>query len=151
MSERLSSLVQVGISVSDVRATAAALSQLFAIDDWRFVSWSAEDHPTIKSSHRGHPNPEWKGELGFAKLGAIEIELIQDVAGVSTYRESVERAGFGIRHIMFEVTNLADAITLAGQHGISVSTQTSTVDDGVTWAVLDTASRFGFDVEVKMK
>jgi len=150
MADRLSNLVQVGISTADIRATAAALSQLLAIDDWRFVSWSAADHPTLTSRHRGQPAPDWQGELAFGRLGAIEVELIQDGAGQSTYRESVERMGFGIRHIMFEVTSVVDAIALAKCYGIGVSTETATDDGIVTWAVLDTAARFGFDVEVKV-
>jgi len=149
MLNRLSMPIQVGISVSDVKLASVALSQLFAIDSWRFATWSADG--VAGSTHRGIPNPDWKGELAFAQLGAIEIELIQDVAGASSYQESVARSGLGIRHIMFAVPDVSAAIKLAAQQGIGVSTQITNADGVPTWTVLDTSERFGFDVEIALK
>ena len=126
-----------------------ALSALLAIDEWRFASWAASEHPETISSHRGSANPDWRGELAFAKLGALEIELIQDVAGPSTYAESARRSPLGLRHIMFMVNDVAKAVRFAADSGVGVSTQTATTEGELTWAVLDTFDRFGFDIELK--
>jgi hypothetical protein len=50
---------------------------------------------------------------------------------------------------MFEVADVVAAISFAAQQGVEVSTKTTDLDGQPTWAVLDTAGRFGFDIEVK--
>jgi methylmalonyl-CoA/ethylmalonyl-CoA epimerase len=56
-------------------------------------------------------------KLGFGRSGAIEIELIEVVAGESPHKEFLEKHGEGQHHVRCVVPDLDPVLERAARHG----------------------------------
>lgn len=80
---------QVGIVVRDIDRVIEKWSALFGIDRWTFREMTGSD-----GEGRRH-----RVRLAFARLGPLEIELIQPVEGRVFHSVFLERHGEGLHHI----------------------------------------------------
>lgn len=144
---KLKRMVQIGVVVPDLEKTTRALADLFGIDSFRFVKWP--NRPNSKYYYRGVRRPI-RISQAFVQLGAVELELIQPVAGRrNAYKEFLEQKGGGIHHVLFEVPNIDQALRLLAKSGITVLQAGTGIRPGTRWALLDTKDELGFLVELR--
>jgi len=100
-------VVQIGLIVRDVEATAQAYAELLgvAVPQWFLTDPEEEAH----TRYRGAPT-EARAKLAFFRLGNLQLELIEPVGGPSTWREFLEAHGEGVHHIAFEVEDMQDQV-----------------------------------------
>jgi methylmalonyl-CoA/ethylmalonyl-CoA epimerase len=85
-------------------------------------------------------------EIGFARSGNVQIELIRPVSGVGLHSEFLESNGPGAHHLGFLVDDLDAEIAAAGELGFD-RVQGATFG-ALRFAYLDTWDRFGLYVEL---
>ena len=82
-------------------------------------------------------------------FGNIEIELIEPISGESGYSKYLEEHGEGLHHMMFEVPDLDEAVSLFSQLGINVLFGGTGNRPGTTWLHLDTIEMLGWSIELR--
>ncbi len=151
MDGRLGSPIQVGWVVEDLDRAMRDVTGLFGVREWRVVDWPDPALPDIVSFHRGQPAVEWRARMAFGHLGSMEIELVENRAGVSTYGEWLATHGPGIHHLMYAVEDVGAVIESFAGQGVAVLTSCGvSLADGFhpRWAVLDTGGLIGVNTEV---
>ncbi len=105
-------LHHIGTVVKDIEKAAEYYSATFGIGPF-----------TIRESFmenvllRGRPvSPTIK--VGSAKMGSIEIELLEPVEGESVYAEFLSSQGEGLHHVGFSVTDIEDKLAILAKEGI---------------------------------
>lgn len=131
---------QLCIVVRDLRAAAEYYASTFGIGPFVF--------PTItydEVSYRGKPSRGY-WEMGFARMGALELELACPVRSPSIYEDFLLEKGEGLHHIGFDVPRLAPIIERARGLGIGVLMSGRTPSGG--FAHLDTVRVGGTIFEI---
>ena len=59
-------------------------------------------------------------KLSCAKMGDVELELVQPVAGESPHKEFLDSKGEGIQHIAFAVSDVEKEVAKLTKQGVSV-------------------------------
>jgi methylmalonyl-CoA/ethylmalonyl-CoA epimerase len=102
-------VVQIGLIVRDVEATAQAYAAFLGVDvpEWSMTGPVEE----ARTRYRGEPTGA-RAKLAFFRLGNLQIELIEPVGGPSTWREFLDAHGEGVHHIAFRLgtTDTANAM-----------------------------------------
>jgi methylmalonyl-CoA/ethylmalonyl-CoA epimerase len=143
----LKRLVQIGVVVRDLNQTTQALTGLFGMGPFKFVEWP--NRPDSKYHYRGVPE-EIRISQAFVQLGAVEVELIQPVAGErNAYKEFLDKNGGGIHHVLFEVPDIDMALEQLEKSGVKVLQAGTGIRPGTRWALLDTQELVGFLVELR--
>lgn len=108
-------VVQIGLIVRDVEATAQAYAALLGVDvpEWSLTGPVEEAH----TRYRGEPT-EARAKLAFFRLGDLQIELIEPVGGPSTWREFLDLHGEGVHHIAFLVDGMREQVATLEAHGM---------------------------------
>jgi hypothetical protein len=145
----LGPLVQIGIVVRDVEATARAWCERFDVAPPLFVEWPPENSQLAETStyrgERGH----FRMRLAFIETGAAQIEFIQPLEGGNIYAEFLEEHGEGLHHILFLVD---DPQAVSRQLDAPIlQSGGSFLNPGAIWAYLDTQQELGCILEVKTK
>jgi len=110
-----SKMVQVGLVVRDIEASAKHYAAVFGVPVPGIHTTDGRDKTNML--HRGKPS-DARAKLAFFNMGSLSLELIEPVGGPSTWREFLDTKGEGVHHIAFHVPDTeADAAALAG-HGI---------------------------------
>ncbi len=90
-------VVQVGVVVSDVRATMKTYHELFGWGPWYVYEYK---RPWFHDSEL-HGEPVEFSMLGAeVQVGPMWFELIQPLEGPSIYKEWLESHGEGVHHLM---------------------------------------------------
>ncbi len=126
---------QIGIAVRDVDQAAAFMNQAFGIE---FLTM---EMPRAKAFLRGR-KVEFISRIGIAKVGEIDLELIQILEGDHIVKESLYRSGPGLHHLGVYVDNLQTAVELWKEAGGKV-VQETVYPDGVGTVYLDTEKELG--------
>jgi methylmalonyl-CoA/ethylmalonyl-CoA epimerase len=103
----------VGIAVHDVEQAAERFSALFGIGNWVLTQFGCAARDETGEHRIG-------GSTAVATLGPIAIELVQPTQGRWTAVEVLERAGEGLYHIGFRVSDLPAALEAARAAGLRV-------------------------------
>ncbi|MBW2368167.1 MAG: VOC family protein [Deltaproteobacteria bacterium] len=115
-------ILQVGIVVRDVVKTAKRYSEIFGIGPWAFFDGGGSDYIL----HDQPRNVESALRMGFAKLGRLEIELLQPLYGPSTHMEFLQTRGEGVHHLSFDaVDNRREFVSALKGHGIEIEMEAS--------------------------
>ncbi|MBW2367904.1 MAG: VOC family protein [Deltaproteobacteria bacterium] len=132
-------ILQVGIVVGDVVKTAKQYSKIFGIGPWAFFDGVGSDYIL-----HGRPiNEESAIRMGLAKLGRLEIELLQPLWGPSSHREFLQTRGEGVHHLSFDVVeNRGEFVAALKGHGIEVEMEAS-VDGAYTASYMSTRKQLG--------
>jgi len=96
-----SKLTHVGIVVRDMDRTVESLASL-GIGPFELQQPGA---PLTEALFRGKP-ARWKTKRGTARIGQVELELLQPVEGESAAKEFLDSRGEGVHHIGFAVDDL---------------------------------------------
>jgi methylmalonyl-CoA/ethylmalonyl-CoA epimerase len=134
-------LIQVGLVVKDLDQAVEHFSSLgFGPFEPMSKPANAEEY------YRGKP---MKAEMRIckAKMGPVDLELIQPVSGKSPHQEFLDRNGEGIQHIAFAVDDLKKQVAKLTREGATVLLDAKLGDVDVSY--LDLGA--GFIVELIQK
>jgi methylmalonyl-CoA/ethylmalonyl-CoA epimerase len=109
-----SKLIQVGVVVKDLDKAVERLSSL-GIGPFTPMLLP----PDAEQWLRGKPLVA-KVKISGARLGEVELELIQPVEGESPHQEFLDSKGEGIQHIAFAVDDLDQEVAKLTKLGVSV-------------------------------
>jgi len=100
-------IAQLGLVVKDAARTAKRYAAIFGVGPWHFF----ELDPTDVTLH-GRPVADGatKVRIALANLGDLQIELLEPMAGPSTYMEFLEAHGEGAHHLSFGLADDHDAL-----------------------------------------
>lgn len=139
--------VQIGILVKDLDRTVKVLTEVFNLGPFQHITYPPENRADIQLDYRGEVG-KFSHRLAFARLGPVELEIIQPLAGESTLTEVLREHGEGIHHIRFNTTDLDTSLDFLAQNGIRPSMSGSGLRPGTRWVHLDTAEQIGFIIEM---
>jgi methylmalonyl-CoA/ethylmalonyl-CoA epimerase len=109
-----SKLIQVGLVVRDMDKTIERLTSL-GIGPFEPITLPQGR----KEWFRDKPM-DANLKLTAAKMGEVELELVQPVEGESPHKEFLDTKGEGIQHIAFAVGDVEKEVTKLTKKGVSV-------------------------------
>jgi hypothetical protein len=114
----LTEVVQVGVVVKDLQKAMEQYWEILGIGPWRVLNF---EPPNLSNTmFRGKPTP-YSMKLGIARVGSVDLELIQPIAGPSTYHEFMEKRGEGIHHVaVIPALDYDSTVDLLGKRGIGI-------------------------------
>lgn len=138
-------LCNMCIVVPDIEKAAAAWADLLGIEK-----------PEISIMHlQGGPDYNYRGKPVSCDLKVCNIpmqgfilELHEPVSGDSTFREYMQKHGFGLHHMSFEVGGKRDAIVTEMTEA-GFEPRTIGFYPGSSWTVMDTEDTLGVNVSIK--
>jgi predicted enzyme related to lactoylglutathione lyase len=126
---------QVGVVVHDVEKAAKFMEEQFGI---KFITF---EMPEAKAFLRGR-EVSFVTKIGLARVGNIDLELMQIVKGEHIVKEFLDKHGPGIHHLGIYVDDLNKEVKEWTDRGGSVVQKTAH-PDGIGTAYLDTESELG--------
>ncbi|MDD5748956.1 MAG: VOC family protein [Actinomycetota bacterium] len=136
-------LGQVGIVVKDMDSATKYYEETFGIGPWSVFEGDAEF-----CVDRGSET-KFRGKMGLALCGTVQIELIQIIEGKTVHTDFLEEHGEGIHHIGFFVRDLEKRLEAAKNEGIEVLHRGTLNQLGlrIKYAYLDTRKTGGVIIE----
>jgi methylmalonyl-CoA/ethylmalonyl-CoA epimerase len=123
-------LVQLGIVVRDVNKTIERLQS------YGFGPFESRTLPPDREEwYRGKPFL-LDVKISMAKLGDVQLELIQPTEGESLHKEFLDQKGEGIQHVMFAVDDFEREVEALTKKGADVVLK-ARMPGGRTIAYLD--------------
>lgn len=136
-------IVQIGIVVRDVEASAARYCQVFGFDMPGVFSASGEPRATYKGQSIS------AGLRGVVfDMGKVQVELLQPTDESSAWADFLKEHGEGIHHIAFAVPNTQAAVESFAQYGYQVVQQGMFTNKEGMYTYLDTDKDMGIVVEL---
>jgi catechol 2,3-dioxygenase-like lactoylglutathione lyase family enzyme len=136
-------VIQIGIVVKDIEKTSKAYAELLGLD---IPKWEITDPVEIShTQYRGKPSKA-RAKLAFFELGNIVIELIEPVAGPSTWQEFLGTKGEGVHHIAFEIKSMDKQIASLKAIGVPLIQRGDYA--GGCYSYLDGAPKLGVILEL---
>ena len=129
----------VGVVVRDIDEAIAHLEAL-GFGPFQFD----EEHKVFAIEFKGelHGRPaEWTTKISNAKMGNVELELLEPYAGDQALKETLEAQGEGLHHVGWLTTDLQGDIERATARGAKV--WTSSIVPGQPGFVYFEASAIG--------
>lgn len=136
---------QIGVVVKDITKAMEAYSNLF---QWGPFDVIEREFTWLTSIYRGKPS-NFKYRIAYAKLGAIQLELIQPLEGETLHSEFLEARGEGLHHFGILIDRFAERVAAMKQMGIKVLQ--SGEKPGRKYAYMDTEPLIGIMVELREK
>ncbi|NVM53482.1 MAG: VOC family protein [Candidatus Helarchaeota archaeon] len=138
---KIDAINQIGIVVRDVETTSKLLEQAFGIGPFQIL-----ERPPEEIIYQGE-NQIFQVKNGLARVGAIQIELIEVIRGKCCQADFLERKGEGLHHIGVFVDDLDEDLSIAKANGIELL-QMGTAAGSIRWAYLDTVEKYGITIEL---
>ena len=140
---------QIGIVVEDVEKAIKGFGQIIGSQNFQTFEYP-DSSKKSEVYYRGKP-ADYSAKIGFAKVGGMEIELIQHLSGKSIYNDFLLKNGPGIHH--FRISLPADEFDSLCTHmmeeGIAILSEGPGVRSDSRWIVFDTHALIGADLELK--
>lgn len=148
MSGLMKRIEQIGIVTRDVKAMAKRYEEIYGVGPWIIADGEGGLDPKYQAvdlTVRGK-RQDFGVSLAWAKVGDIEIELIQPLDEHSDYGKFLKEHGEGIHHISL-VTDVPEFKKTMEQRGIP-TLMTGRVPGVETWIYYDTPEELGMTVEI---
>jgi catechol 2,3-dioxygenase-like lactoylglutathione lyase family enzyme len=101
---------QVGIVVNDIEKMVEAYWNILGIGPWSIIPW--EPPLVYDRKYHGKLSPA-KEKIAISQVGAVQLELVQQIEGDSIYSDFLEEHGEGLHHLNFLVDDVDQvAVTL---------------------------------------
>jgi len=110
-------IVQIGIVVPSVDAAAKNYATLLGITDWN-INYVDTDHGKGRNFRVGGKEVAVKAKIAWAKIGEIELELIEPQDDSSIYAEYLRSNGPGVHHLMFGTNDYQHTVDEMRRHGV---------------------------------
>jgi len=141
----LEMIVQVGIIVRDIEASARQFCDLFGCD--MPTIHQTAGYAVTETTFNGQPS-EATAKLAFFDAGQMQIELIQPDERPSTWRNHLDEKGEGVHHIAFKVKDTDETVRRLEERGIPMVQQgLYSSRDGV-YTYLDSVPQLGVTLEL---
>lgn len=138
-------LVQVGIIVHDIKATAQRFCALLGCTMPPIFETAA--YAVTETTFNGEPS-EATAKLAFFNAGQMQIELIQPDTLPSVWRQHLDEKGESVHHIAFKVADTDETVQRLGEQGIPMVQQgLYSGRDGV-YTYMDSAPQLGVMIEL---
>lgn len=131
---------QIGVVVKDLGEAMKYYTTGFGIGPFRTF-----EVPISNATLRGKPI-QLKLKVAFARLGSVQLELIEAMPGNNLYWEFLNAKGEGLHHLGFYVTNLEAEVGKFREQGVGVLQ--SGQAEGTKFAYLDTEKIGGIIFEL---
>jgi len=106
----LPALSHISVVVEDIDETMEFLSSIWGLGPWQVVEISlGKDELMV-----GEP---FRQKVAWAKLGAITLELIQQLEGGGPWPEFLKTKGEGLHHIGFSISNWDEMVAKLKKRG----------------------------------
>lgn len=148
MSGLMKRIEQIGIVTRDVKTMAKRYEEIYGVGPWIIADGEGGLDPKYQAvdlTVRGK-RQDFGVSLAWAKVGDIEIELIQPLDEHSDYGKFLKEHGEGIHHISL-VTDVPEFKKAMEQRGIP-TLMTGRVPGVETWIYYDTPEELGMTVEI---
>lgn len=86
--------------------------------------------------------------IAVARVGAVDLQLIQPGEGESLYKDHLEKKGEGVYHLGFVVDDIGESEADVKMKGLSVMSN-GRREDGSGFAYLDTAEKGGVTLLIR--
>jgi methylmalonyl-CoA/ethylmalonyl-CoA epimerase len=126
---------QIGVAVRNVDAAARFMQTSFGIECLTL------EMPRAHASLRGR-EVEFVARIGIAKVGELDLELMEILEGEHIVKEFLDRNGPGLHHLGIYVDDLQAALEPWRKAGGKVVQETSH-PDGIGTVYLDTETDLG--------
>jgi len=110
--------VQIGIVVPSVDSAVKNYATLLGITDWN-INYVDTDHGKGRNFRVGGKEVAVKVKIAWAKIGEIELELIEPQDDSSIYAEYLRSNGSGVHHLMFGTDNYQNTLEEMDRHGVT--------------------------------
>ena len=111
---RIQEINQVGIVVRDIEKTVEAYWNTLGIGPWTITPWE----PPLVHDRKYHGKPSSAREkIAITQVGAVQLELVQQVEGDSIYKDFLEEHGEGLHHLNFLVDDVDHVAGLLEKEG----------------------------------
>jgi methylmalonyl-CoA/ethylmalonyl-CoA epimerase len=144
----LKNFIQIAIIVPDTEAAAKEWSTLLGVPMPEIAVQPKPENPSESLTYRGTPASY---ELKLASIKAPQgfiIELHQCDENDSTFREYVNKHGYGVHHLGFAVGDRRDEV-VEGLEGRGYDLRTVGYYPGGSWTIVDTENVLGVNLNVK--
>lgn len=138
---------QVAQVVPDLESAIDGYRRNFGVGPWTVYTYK---RPFVKEmTYRGQPG-NFESRLALARVGPMQLELIQPLKGPSIYLDFVEEHGYGLHHIAVLVDDLDAGVATAEDAGFEVlmDGRGYGVDGDGGFAYLDTEAAIGVILEL---
>lgn len=132
-------LDQVGIVVHDLHAVTQELTRLFGIGPFQILEWPL-DGVDPQSTYHGKP-ANFRLLLAFAKVGKIQVEIVQPLEGQNIYSDFLRDHGPGLHHIRLTIPEFEQGVAALIGAGIENIASGTGVHVGSKWAYFDTTTQ----------
>ena len=136
-------IIQVGIVVADVEATARAWSQILGLpmpeiritDEFDFAQTEYEGAPTFA-----------RARMAFLNAGQVDIELLEPLGEPSTWNDQLQQHGPSMHHVAFEIAGMGDKRAYLNSQGLKLIQSGEYV--GGRYAYFDSQAQLGAILEL---
>jgi len=133
-------IVQVALVVRNLEETIGKLNEIWEVGPFDIRTTEIPD--AIVHGRKAHV----KARLAFAKVGPIDLELIEPEEGDNIYWEFLKQYGEGVHHLKIPSENFSEDLAYYQSKGIGVLQSADTVR--TSYAYLDTQPLFGVIFEL---
>ncbi len=140
-------VAQIAFVVKDLDRTVRNYHRFFGIGPWYFYTYGK---PLVPRMTRNGKPSHYTMRIALSHFGSMRIELIEQVAGDTVYREFIDRHGYGIHHLGFLVEDMQEAIAQAEAAGFPMTQDGAGFgpDGDGHYAYLDTEEQIGTTIEL---
>lgn len=131
-------VLQVGLVVSNVDEAVKKYEQ-FGIGPWKIREYGPSNISNL--TVRGE-RVDFSLRAAFAKIGEVEMELIEPLDDKSIYAQFLKQHGEGLHHLAMDIDGFEKTITLFESKGVGV------LQSGTGFAYLDSEKELSFIAEL---
>jgi len=138
-----SRIVQVGIVVADVEATARAWSQILGLPmpEIRLT----DEFDFAQTEYQGAPTSA-RARMAFLNVGQVDFELLEPVGEPSTWNDQLQQHGPSLHHVAFEIAGMGAKREYLNSQGLKLLQSGEYV--GGRYAYFDSQARLGAVLEL---
>jgi len=136
-------VVQVGIIVSDIETKAQAWADVFGLPKPNIIITDTVDK--AHTEYLGEPT-QARAKLAFFNLGQVSLELIEPIGEPSTWKDQLDQHGESLHHIAFFVKGMAEKAAYLTSKGVPLVQRGDYT--GGRYAYMDGVSKLGLILEL---
>lgn len=136
-------VVQVGVIVSDIEAKAQAWADIFELPMPNIIITDTVE--IAHTEYKGQPTPA-RAKLAFFNLGQVSLELIEPIGEPSTWQDQLEQHGESLHHIAFFIKGMPEKVAYLTSKGVPLIQRGDYT--GGRYAYLDGVSKLGLILEL---
>jgi 4-hydroxyphenylpyruvate dioxygenase-like putative hemolysin len=110
-------IVQIGLVVRDAAATALQYRKMLGVQDWYLNEVDTQRGKGRRFHHRGRAIKA-KALIAWARVGSVELELIEPRDEDSAYAVFLRDKGPGIHHVMFGCADFEASSRRLAEQGV---------------------------------